>query len=103
MSQSLNWGVECTSQAKICKLQNRVVLNKQVLWLQISVKNSVRVTEANTLQQLVHHALDNSCIDSVVSKLLHVLLQILFKELKHQIELLVCVDDLVKSGKQTCG
>ena len=46
-----------TCEAKVGKLDVSFMVNQQVLWLEVSVQNSVRVAELNPLEQLEHVAL----------------------------------------------
>lgn len=43
---------EGSCQAKVSKLDLTLGIDEEVLWLQVSMKDSVRVAESQTLQQL---------------------------------------------------
>ena len=76
MSQCLNWSVECSSQTKICQLDNSIVLDQQVLRLQVSVQDSMAVTKVNSIAELIHHTLHKHRIDSSLSELSHEVLHV---------------------------
>ena len=58
MSVGLDRESESPGQSKICKLDITVLIDEQVLWLEISVHDSVSVAVGGSLQNLVGEFLD---------------------------------------------
>ena len=77
MGISLNWEAESSGQTEVGKLNSLPVLrNEKVLWLQISVENSVGMEEDERLKNLIEEAL-RLCWGQRGSLLFHVLFQII--------------------------
>lgn len=57
--ETTNRNAECTSQPKIGQLEISVFVDQQILWLEISMKNIVTMTELQSTQQLVHETFDH--------------------------------------------
>ena len=80
---------KCTSESEIGQLNGlSVITDQQVLRLEVTVENPVRVKEYKGLQKLVQKALGLSSWKSRAN-LLHVLLKIELKVFEHKIELLL--------------
>ena len=54
MSVRSNWDTKSSSKTKISEFERSIAVDEKVLWLQISVQSAMRMTERNTLQQLLH-------------------------------------------------
>lgn len=55
---------ESARKAKISQLQVAVLVDQQILWLQIAMKNAMRVAVSNALAKLMHKLLDHSFSES---------------------------------------
>ena len=88
MCQSFDWDCECSCKAKVTDLDVSFVSDQQILWFEIPVNDSLRVTVINTPQQLVDHLLDHRLIHiSLVFS--HELLQIILDKFEDQVQLLL--------------
>lgn len=88
-----------TSKTKVAELQHALGADQQVLGLEISVQDAVLVAKVNTLQQLVHEGLDGHVLQSApIAVGVHVFLQIAVHVFKHQHELVLRVDHIVKGN-----
>ena len=56
VGECVHWDAECPCQTKITQLQFAFTVDQKVLWLQISVQDSVFVTEGGAFEELVHKA-----------------------------------------------
>lgn len=52
--EGVDGNAESTGQTEICKLELTFVVDKEILRLEIAVKNSVFVAEIDSLEQLIH-------------------------------------------------
>jgi hypothetical protein len=52
VSVGSNWNPKGTSQAKVSNLENSFLINQEILWLQVTVKNPALVTEEHSSEQL---------------------------------------------------
>jgi hypothetical protein len=52
-----HWQLKRARKAKVGELQSSIAGNENVLWLQVTVKNAVRVTKSNSIHKLIHVAL----------------------------------------------
>ena len=117
MGVGSQWDTKGASKTEIGKFKVSLTVNEKVLWLQITVKNSVGVAVSDTLAQLAHELLNHLVSESETSKLwsgalrewlstssfadwqgLHVLLQIEIEELENEVKLVaIGVDDVEKA------
>jgi hypothetical protein len=51
------WYPESPAQSKISQLDGSLLINEQVLWLEVTMQHTSRVTEYNALENLVRVAL----------------------------------------------
>lgn len=93
MGKVLDWDTKGPSKTEISQLQSALAVNQQVLWLQISVQDFVLVALGRSVEQLVQEGLDIAFRQWALV-VIQQLLQILVQELKHQRQLLVCVQNI---------
>ena len=86
MSVSLNWESKCTGQSKIGKFDGfAIAINEKILWFEVTMENTVLMQVDESLQNLVEETLCFVFWKRLVSELSHVLLQIEFNILEHQV------------------
>jgi len=54
------WDTKSPRQSKICEFNVSVGINEQVLWFEISMKDTMAVTVVQPLEQLIQIALEQS-------------------------------------------
>lgn len=98
MCIGLDWQRERSSEAKIRKFDNPILADQQILRLEVSMHDPVGVTVSQALQDLIREALHlingQSCSSIVLDPLLHVLLYVVIKVLKNNVQLFIFVNDL---------
>lgn len=88
---------ECTGETEVAKLQQTFTVDEQVLGLEVAVENTVLMAEVDSLEKLVHEALDCSGLEGTTFAIsVHVPLKIAIHVLEHQHELVLSVDDVVE-------
>lgn len=98
VSVGLDRETEGTRETEVSKFDHSAGrVDKQVLRLQVTVEDSVLMQVDQSEQDLVQEALCLLFWQWVVSMLLHVLFEIVLKVLEDQVELVLRVDDLLKS------
>ena len=85
MGQCFDWDPKSSGQSEICKLDVAVFVHQDVLWLQVSVHNSVRVSIVDSLDNLVDHLFHRTRAGRTFEGY-QVFLQIVSYVLKYQIE-----------------
>mmetsp|Transcript_34194 Transcript_34194/g.80530 ORF Transcript_34194/g.80530 Transcript_34194/m.80530 type:complete len:223 (-) Transcript_34194:284-952(-) len=93
VSEGSNWWAERTSESKICELETAIPRHEKILRLQISMHNSSGVTKCKSPNALEEIGLDQERREQPAARL-HVLFQILVKELEYQIELPVFLNTI---------
>jgi hypothetical protein len=88
MSVGLHRQTKCASQAEICKFDVSIFVNQQILRLQISVHDSMRVAIGCGLENLVCETLDFMGWQRA-TYLPHVLLEIVLTILEDQVQLIL--------------
>ena len=95
VSISLNGKTESAGESKISKLDVLSSgVNKQVLWLQVTMEDSVLVQVDERLKDLVQEALSLLLGEGLITESLHIFLEIELQVLEHEVELVLRVDDL---------
>ena len=59
MCVGTDWDAEGACKAEVGQLDVAVGINEQVLWLEVTVKDAVRVAEFDAFEQLEHIALQD--------------------------------------------
>ena len=85
-----------TGKTEVCKFEDPVFGDQQILGLQVSVQDSVFVAVVDSIEQLVEKAFDCCRVKALVSRGIEQLLQVLVQVLKHKGQLSVCVNDVTK-------
>ena len=92
MGVGLDWKAKRSSQAEIGQLDDSVLIDEQVLRLEITVHDSVRVAVGRRLKNLVRETLNLGQGQSS-SNMPHVLLQIIVAVFEDEVELVLRVDN----------
>ncbi len=95
VSVRLHWESESPCQAEICQFDDAIFVDEKILRLQVSVHNTVSVTESGRLQDLVGEALDlvrrkRAALGA------HVLLKIVLAVLKDKVELVLRINNFLE-------
>lgn len=98
MSVGLHWETESASKPEVCQLDVAMLVNEEVLRLQISVHDSVRVAVGRRLQDLIGEGLDLMGRQRP-AYLAHVLLEIVVAVLEDEVELVLAVDDFLEPNR----
>jgi hypothetical protein len=88
---------ESAGKSEVGKFEIAVTVDEKVLGLQIAVKNSVRVAKSNSTEHLVQERLNlhgGKAAGCLV--LVHVLLEIVFEKLEHEMQFLLAVDHVLQ-------
>jgi hypothetical protein len=86
-------------QAKISELELSFPIDKQVLWFQIAVQDSILVAEGRAHEKLVHEAPNRVWIEgAAVTVCIHVLFEVPFTVLEDKYEFCFGVDDIVEAN-----
>jgi hypothetical protein len=86
MSVSANWDSECAGKSEIGKFEDTITVDEKVLGFQITVKNTMRVTEVDSFEHLVHQRFDlrsSEAADGLVP--IHVPFEVMLETLKHKV------------------
>mmetsp|Transcript_42865 Transcript_42865/g.101763 ORF Transcript_42865/g.101763 Transcript_42865/m.101763 type:complete len:217 (-) Transcript_42865:452-1102(-) len=98
MSVCPNRYAECPRQAKVSQLQNiPLPVDQEVLWLEVPVKDSVRMTVGyppDHLQQIILH---HSVVLVQPRIQVEVFLQVQVKKLKHKVDPVLCMHDVLQA------
>jgi hypothetical protein len=89
---------ESTGESEIGKLEVAIAVDEKVLRLQVTVKNTVRVAESDSTEHLVQERLHlhrGKASGGLV--LVHVLLEVMLKELEHKMQFLLAVNNILQS------
>lgn len=98
MSVGLNREAKSAGKSKVSQLNILTTrVDQQILWFQISVEDAVLMQMNQRLQNLVEESLSLFSWQRCVSLSSHILFQIEFQVLEHQIELLLTVNDFFQS------
>ena len=98
VGEGVNRNTECASKAEIAQLQLAFPVDEKVLRFEVSVQNSVLVTERSTLEKLVHETPNGDRIEGATLAVdIHVLLEVAFAILKDEDEFGLGVDDVVEA------
>jgi len=84
MGEGLDGDCKSTGKAKVADLDVPFTVDKNVLWLQISMDNPLRMAVVNTQKQLVDHLLDLLLCD-IPLILSHPFLEVIINEFKNKI------------------
>lgn len=88
-----------TRETEIAKLEKAFAVNEEILRLEIPVEDSVLVTKIDTLQQLIHKALDCSRFKSTTLAIcIHVSLKISIHVFKDKHELILRMNNVVQGN-----
>ena len=119
MCESLNRDGKSTGQSEVSKLESALGINQNVLWLKISVDETVHVAVRDAEHHLVHQALETkeSTGERRVGMILgcyldafwsdhalvrsHVLLQVLIAPLEDQVQLGLCRLDILEAATES--
>lgn len=88
-----------TGQTEITQLQAPFAINEQVLRLEIAMQHPVLVAKIDALEELVHERLDRRGLERAALTVgIHVSLQVAVHVLKHEHQLVLGVNNIVKSN-----
>lgn len=98
VGKGVHWNTERPRQTKVTKLQLAFPVDKQVLRLEITVKDPVLVAEGGALEKLIHEAPDCDGVEgAAIAVNIHVLLEVPFAKLEDEHELRLGVYHVVES------
>ena len=96
--ESVNWDTERSGETKVSNLQLSLFVDQQVLWLQITMEDSIFVTEGRALEKLIHEAAHCCGIKSATFAVhVHVLLEISVAIFEDKNKLGLSVDNIIES------
>lgn len=85
--------MEWSGETEVCNLQSQALVDQEILWLQVAVKNAIGVAELHALKELEREVL-HSGRREIVAHGAHVLLQIVLNKLKDQDQLVGLVENI---------
>ena len=98
VGEGVDWDTEGSRETEICKFENALVVDEEVLGFEIAVEDSIRMTEVYTLEELVHERFYGNGIEcAAVALSVHVLLQIFVHVVEYQHEFVFGMNDIVKA------
>ena len=80
--------INTTSTYKVSQFDVSIVTYENILWFQITMNDSLRVAEGNSLQNLIHGRFDILWRDwyfEALSVVVHLLFQIVFNKVKYEV------------------
>jgi hypothetical protein len=96
--EGIDGNAECSGKTKISNFQFTFLVNQQVLRFEITVENTIFVTERCSFQQLIHEAPNGHRVQSTALSMgVHVFLEISIAIFEDKNELCFGVDDVVKA------
>lgn len=96
MSVSSDGDTESSGKTEVSELKSAMAVNQKVLGLEVAVEDAAAVAEGNTLEKLVHVGLHEHRLQLLADGV-HVLLEVLVKELEDQVQLLLGVENILKA------